>query len=445
MTRIVVSLFSVCTLAACGASDTSPGGDATGGVSGLGTGGVVGASGGAPQVPGSGGAVAPGGGGSTPAPSGGAGGALPGSGGAVTASGGAVASGGATTGSGGATPGCDDNALASAGKVCNPTGNPCNIHSGYAGDEFCILPPPEGKGVQIHFGPSDYSNPAEVAKYLIKPTQEFNAYGLATIPGAGQKYFNYVQIRMRPGSHHLINQLVTGVDSTPDGFLATPGCPGTTVGSFPGTQNLVRNMPPGGQQAPENKGLGSQLSADAKLCVNHHGYNYDDSGDQLREVWINVWFVDASEVTQKTTTITVNAGPLQGIPAHTQRALKATATVTGGDGRIVNLFGHRHAHTERFAVWQNDKLVYDSWDWKESIAFDYNSITTNPPLNPDAKKDGAVSGQLPVKLGDKIAIECDVNNTSDQTLTFKNELYTGEMCILFGATVGAAKIGGGLF
>jgi hypothetical protein len=442
MTRLVASLFSVCTLVACGASDTS-GGGATGGIGGLtGTGGASAASGGVTQVPGAGGAAVPSGGGATQVPSGGAAGTiLPGSGGAVTGSGGATTAGG-TSGSGGASA-CDDNALASAGKVCNPTGNPCNIKSGYAGDEFCILPPPEGKGIQIHFGPSDYSNPAEVAKYLIKPTQEFNAYGLATIPGAGEKFFNYVQIRMRPGSHHLINQMVTGVDSTPDGFLPGAGCPGTTVGGFPGTQNLVRNMPPGGQQAPENKGLGSQLQANAKLCVNHHGYNYDDSGDQLREVWINVWFVEESEVTQRTSTITITAGPFPGVPAHTQRSLKATATVPA-DGRIVNLFGHRHAHTERFAVWKNEELVYDSWDWKESIAFDYNSITQNPPLNPTAKRDGAISGQLLVKKNDKINIQCDVNNTSDQTLSFKNELYTGEMCILFGGSVGTT-IGGGLF
>jgi len=347
------------------------------------------------------------------------------------------------SGGGGSTETCDDSALASATKVCKPDADPCGLHSGYPGDEYCILPPPEGKGIQIHFGPNDYTNQDEVEQYLIKPGEEYNAYGLATIPGAGEHYYNYTQIRMRPGSHHLINQLVQDTDDIPDGFLdAQIGCPGNPVGGFPGTQNLIRNMPPGGQLAPENEGLGSKLAADTRLCVNHHGYNYGGDSANLREVWINVWFVDEAEVTQKTTPIFLTAGPFSGIPPHSQTVLKTSGAVKG-DGRIVNLFGHRHAATDRFAVWKNEGLVYDSWNWEESIAFDYDSITDNPPLNPDEKLDGAISGVLPIKTGDKIAIECDINNTTDNTLYFRNELYTGEMCILFGATVDAS-IGNGL-
>ncbi len=345
---------------------------------------------------------------------------------------------GAAAGGGGSTgmPTCDDNAVASAKDPCNPGTDPCNLHSGFPGDEYCILPPPEGKGIQIHFGPKSYTDPTEVAKYVTKPGEEFNAYGLATIPGMGDHWYNYVQIRMRPGSHHLINTLVSGTDGMPDGFTsASVGCPGSPVGSFPGTQNLIRNMPPNGIQAPENVGLGSELPGNVRLCVNHHAYNFDSDEPKLREIWINVWFVDQADVTQKSNTVSVTAGPFQGIPPHTQKVLTTTTTISGM-GRIIDLFGHRHAATERFAVWKNADLVYDSWKWDESVAFDYNSITTNPAPNPPAKTDGATSGDLPVVAGDKIKIECDVNNTTDNTLTFKNELYTGEMCILFGGSVG---------
>jgi hypothetical protein len=366
--------------------------------------------------------------------------------GGETSSGGSAATGGAkaaggTAATGGATGECDDSALASASTVCKPDADPCGLNSGYPGDEYCILPPPDGKGIQIHFGPSDYTNAAEVAKYLIHPGEEFNAYGLATIPGAGEHYYNYTQIRMRPGSHHLINQMVQGTEDMPDGFILDGngkpkmGCPGSPVGGFPGTQNLVRNMPPGGQLAPENQGMGSLLRADTRLCVNHHAYNFGSDASQLREVWINIWFVPAEEVTIKTIPTFIMAGPFQPIDPYSQKVLTASATVAG-EGRIVNLFGHRHAWTTRFAVWKNEDLVYDSWDWQESIAFDYDSITENPPLNPDAQKDGAVSGELPIKTGDKISIECDIDNQSENTLTFRNELYTGEMCILFGASVG---------
>jgi hypothetical protein len=348
-----------------------------------------------------------------------------------------------SAGGSGSTGACDINDVASAKDLCpNFDPDPCKLNSGYKGDEYCIAPPPEGKGIQIHFGPKDYKDPEEVAKYVLKPGQEVNGYGIADIPVEGDKYYNYTQIRMRPGSHHLINTMVQGADLK-EGFLdAKGGCPGTQLGSFPGSQNLVRNMPPGGVQAPENVGIGAKLvGGDTKLCINHHGYNFTDDEEVLREVWINVWFVDEADVTQKANSIFVIAGPWQGIAPHTQTVLTADATVPN-DGRIVNMFGHRHAATDRFTVKKNDDLVYDSWHWDESVAFDYDSITNNPPLAPDAKKDGAPSGILDVKTGDKISIECDVNNTTDNTLTFKNELYTGEMCILFGASVDTSIRGG---
>jgi hypothetical protein len=328
---------------------------------------------------------------------------------------------------------------ASASVPCSDDPDPCNLKSGYAGDEFCVLPPPEGQGIQIHFGPKSYTDPAEIAKYALNPGEEFNAYGIAHIPMPDDHYYNYVQIRMRPGSHHLINTVIDGTD-LPEGFgPAGSGCQGTTVSGFPGTQNLVRDMPPGGQQAPENVGLGSMLKGNSSLCLNHHAYNYNDQV-QIREIWINVWFVDPSEVTQHTSPVIITAGPWQPINPHSQQVLTQTATING-TGRITNLFGHRHAWTERFAVWHNEDLVYDSWNWQESAVFDYDSITTNPAPNPPAKTDGAVSGILGVAPNDQVKIECDINNTSDNTLTFRNELYLGEMCILFGSAVGVT-VGG---
>jgi hypothetical protein len=320
---------------------------------------------------------------------------------------------------------------------CSDDPDPCSLNSGFPGDQYCILPPPPGKGIQIHFGPKSYTDTAELAKYTINPGEEFNAYGIAHVPTSDDHYFNYVQIRMRPGSHHLINTVVQG-DDLPEGFLdAGEGCPGTMVSSFPGTQNLVFDSPAQDKPAPENVGLGSKLAGNSSICLNHHAYNFDSDTVHLREVWMNVWFVDESEVTQRTSPVIIAAGPWQGIPPHTKQVLTETTTIDG-TGRIISMFGHRHNHTDRFAVWHNDDLVYDSWNWQEAVVFDYDSITTNPAPNPPANTDGATSGILNVQPGDKIKIECDVNNTSDGTLTFRNELNTGEMCILFGSSVGTS-------
>ena len=57
-------------------------------------------------------------------------------------------------------------------------------------------------------------------------------------------------------------------------------------------------MPPNGVEAPENVGLGSKLAGNSLLCLNHHTYNFTE-GDQLREVWINVWFVDGNEKSRR--------------------------------------------------------------------------------------------------------------------------------------------------
>jgi hypothetical protein len=197
----------------------------------------------------------------------------------------------------------------------------------------------------------------------------------------------------------------------------------------------VYESPPGGVPAPENIGLGSSIPADSSLCLNYHSYNFTDQ-NKLREVWINVWFVDEKDVTQKAQGVVVSAGPYAGIAPGAQAQLKRTATVQG-DGRILTLFGYRHVWTDRFAVWKNEELVYDSWHWNEAVVFGYDSITTNPAFDATGKTDGAVSGILDVKDGDNISIECDVNNTSSKTLTFQNALYDGEMCLLFGSAVGA--------
>jgi hypothetical protein len=53
------------------------------------------------------------------------------------------------------------------------------------------------------------------------------------------------------------------------------------------------------------------------------------------------------------------------------------------------------------------------------------------------KNDGGYSGMVEMKPGDRLHFLCDVTNRQDVTLRFANELYTGEMCILWGSRVGA--------
>ena len=61
-------------------------------------------------------------------------------------------------------------------------------------------------------------------------------------------------------------------------------------------------------------------------------------------------------------------------------------------------------------------------------------MSKNPTADAVSRTDGAFI--LEEKTGDELHFECDVDNDSQNTLRFANEVETGEMCILFGTRVG---------
>jgi len=202
-------------------------------------------------------------------------------------------------------------------------------------------------------------------------------------------------------------------------------------------------LAPERDRPPENEGLGYSLPASSNICFNFHRYNTTDAA-QLSEIWVNFYFVDEADVTQRARWGAIIGGLGMSIAPGTEEELTYSYTFSGvtSDGgsepRIIQLFGHRHASTYRFAAWLNDEIIYDSWDWQESITFNYDSLTTNPMIDTPAKKDGGHSGVLPVKNGDVLKYTCFIRNETNVTLTFANELYTAEMCNLFGQAVGTS-------
>jgi hypothetical protein len=306
----------------------------------------------------------------------------------------------------------------------------CGLNTGWAGDEFCILPPPPDQGFQIHYGPVDYDDQAEIEKYLIQPNMDTNIFVPATSGNESDVYFYKRQYRMRRGSHHLI---VSG------------GGAGSILGTgrrLGGSQNVVKDNPIG-EMPPENVGIGMPLAALSPLSLNLHHFNPTNE-PLLREAWVNFWYVDAASVTQEAREIFLWA---QG----TAVAPNSTANVKGkkaisADGRILTLYGHRHSNNVRFHAYRvRDgvrELVYDDYDWAEPAVFEYNSITTNKPPNPEAKTAGAISGKLDLKIGDVLEWECDIVNTHSVEITFgENEGGTSEMCILVGDAIGPQLTG----
>jgi hypothetical protein len=335
---------------------------------------------------------------------------------------------------------CVDRTVSYA-KPCHNDPDPCGLKSGWAGDEYCLLPPKEGEGIQIHFGPKDFKNMAEVQKYSIKAGEEFDNSVAAHIPLAtGEKWYQRMTVQMRPGSHHWISSVLQGkIDEKFYDDTACAASGAAQVGSMGGGQNLIYDNPPGGIPAPENEGLGRSLQGDSSLCMNLHSYNFSDK-EQMREIWINIYFVDEADVTQRAAPIAMVGGLGLSLGPRQKKEAAYTGTFSG-DGRIIQMYGHRHAWTPRFAVWLRDELIYDSWSWQDSVTYNYDSITMNPPIMTDKMVDGSVSGLVEYKAGDQLKFTCFIENDSDKTLGFSNQVYDGEMCNLWGSTVGAGIAG----
>jgi hypothetical protein len=316
--------------------------------------------------------------------------------------------------------------------------NPCGIHSGYPGDEFCLLPPDPSEGIQLHVGPTDYDDPEAVAPYLLAPGQENVVCYNDLAEDGGFHYFQQVN-HMRSGSHHMLIGLHTaaGLREGPSGNC--PPVPSGDLGGVPGSQRPISRIG-FGEVAPEDVGLARWFPEGAMAMFQLH---YVNTGSEpvMREAWANLYRKPAEEVTGLLRAVFLVGDIFVNVPPGERRItpLSYTPALTEPT-RIYSLGGHSHAHSERFSAWRTrsgarQELLYESYDWAEPAALRYDSLTLNPAPDPVALRDGGFSGVLFLEPGDGLDFECEVNNTSDRALRFANEAYTAEMCLLGGAYV----------
>lgn len=328
----------------------------------------------------------------------------------------------------------------------------------FPGDEFCILPPPPDQGVQFGVHPqgkewfeqvsngdlSGYENLS--TDWLMEDGEEETRNYQTSIGNedAGNYYRAYV--RMRPGSHHMI------VSSEMSGKAETwaPGGPSFTALSLPGAQRPDENTPKSLDKPGEDMGLYSKLPARAPAVFNMHHFNAHGR-TILKETWSNLWWETDS---------TIDLKPIFGLDFGQARGLAIQPGETVDlhyswnittPFRWVTAFGHRHAWTTNFSAWIEDpdgslNVVYRSLDWSDEPTYRYDSLTTNPP-GTARETDGAASGILMVKPGQKVHFNCHIEYTDERALSegaprpadngvlrFANEAFTAEMCILFGST-----------
>lgn len=292
----------------------------------------------------------------------------------------------------------------------------CGLKTAWRGDEYCIKPPPAGKGFQIHYGPTSYDNPDP--KFIMQPGGETVESIPAMSGNTSDVYYYWRQYRMRPGTHHLI-VTATGANSRRLG----------------GAQNLAYDNPDRGQIPPENQDVGMPLAANTPLNLSLHYINTTDK-PILKDVWINFWYRDSADVKEPALEL-YSFAPMNVAPG-THVVIHGECPVMN-DGRILTLYGHRHANNQRFSIWHQHAaektLVYEDYDWEEPLLLEYTSLDVNPAADPTKKVRGGWSGMLNVATGDTMTFECEIVNMSNKTFYGANEAKDDEMCIMIGDTV----------
>ena len=315
-----------------------------------------------------------------------------------------------------------------------------NFSTPFPGDDSCILPPPPELGTQVKVSPDDYNDPE--SWFVMSPGEEHNDYFYSNSTNEEEHFFYRVNMRMRAGSHHMINRMLDADRADGPSAIEGLGLSGSGERGFPGAQRPDQDRPMSLEVPPENAGHGDRLLPHQQFSFNLHHFNLTE-GDLLREVWINIWYKPADEVTDELGGISMFGNPADlNIPPGEHRELHYACDVQEPT-RIVSINGHRHASTDRFGIWVERSSgetvsIYESFDYFDMPTYQFDSITENPEPSLENQRDGGYTGVLDVGPGDSIHFICDVTNHNETSLRFANEVKTGEMCIVFGSRTGGA-------
>jgi hypothetical protein len=321
----------------------------------------------------------------------------------------------------------------------------CGLKTNYADDNACLIPPDPAEGMQIHIGPSNYDDPNEVAKFIMKPGEESSECFSIRTPNTEKVTYQTYTLSGRAGTHHMINTLYSGDLPTGSfgacgGFAADPNMPEAPapVGSLPG---MSKAFMPRSKVAPEYAHVGRVLEANSLLQGDMHYFNFTDK-DILREVWINLYYAPAeANITTFSDQIRGFGGlgwNFEPIQPGTDMVYKYECPIMG-NGKIMSLLGHYHAHGKQFTASIKRKStgmvekVFEMFDYLDPATFDYDSVTMNPAFAPGVA--GATSGILEVQDGDVLQWDCHIINDSMAPLSYTNEVKTGEMCNVWGYSI----------
>jgi hypothetical protein len=283
----------------------------------------------------------------------------------------------------------------------------CSLSTPFVGDQACLLPPAAGQGVQIHIGPSNYDDAAQLAGWMMQPGDEEARCWSFELPNDVDLAFAEWELSTRPGIHSSVHAL-----DTSDGqheICLEPNSPMWTA--IPDLLLGNRTRIPRVAAAPENAAIGRRIPAHSPASSWAHAFNFTDV-PILIELWLNVYTPRATLVEYD---VPLRAGPgsaLMHDPTLSDLASFSCPIAQGG--RLLSLntltlptaltFAARLQRASGESV-ELLRRVNDSPDEPHVLpAFRFDSVTTNPPVQ--TATSGAFSGEVELEPGDVLQWEC---------------------------------------
>lgn len=309
------------------------------------------------------------------------------------------------------------------GGGASPAG--CGLATGYEGDDRCLL------GAALHYGPARYDDPAEIAAYTINPGDDSLVCRVLAsheaIAVAGY------EASRRDGTHHF--SLFSGAANLP---LGTVPC-GAAANAVFLLQRPHETITIGGS-APEYEGAALQIPAGSWIAQ-AHAVNTGDV-PLLVEAWASLDEVTNTEIPMAS--LTLSTGHLSHVAPHTKQTVTGDSPAISLPVTVVEITGHFHAHTTEERASVDGREVYRTDTWEEPAQTWFTSRTTGSLTIPAAALapsgfTGPVVGAFELDPRTSLHWECDVDNTTDITLTSGSDVMRQEMCVLTGFVLGTRE------
>jgi hypothetical protein len=318
--------------------------------------------------------------------------------------------------------------------------------TGFAGDHKCLKAPAPEDGFQLHYGPRDYADAAEMNRFKLRAGGELTDCMFLTTPNDREVFLSEYHVRARLGTHHII----VYAGPTAAGEEGSLGECELGLGmrfmagaqSGIGPDGVTLDVPlPGEAPPPENDGHASRLPPNTAVAIQMHYVNPQKDKEILREGWVNFHYTDPASVRTIVDPVWFIGGLGAKVPPRSSMTIEAKGCVIPPEGpdevRVMGLSAHMHAmgtgfHAYKVGLDGTRSLIYQTFDWAEPLEAQFDTVHEYDVPDEQAENEGAFSGVLTIRKGESIEYDCVYDNTSDAELAFGDKAYTGQMCNLFG-------------